>query len=162
MIRRVLAVILCFGSWNLYADSKTELECLAKNIYFEARSESYRGQFAVAFVTLNRVQSNKFPNSICGVVYQADMRPSWSDPNRLIPKRNRCQFSWYCDGLPDEIEDHRSYETAIMIAKIAIHGVIFDNTHGSLFYHNHNVDPYWNDKMQLTNIIGQHIFYRIN
>lgn len=153
------AVILCLCSISVYADTDSEIECLAKNIYFEARGENAMGQFAVAAVTLNRVESDKFPDSICGVVYQARMRPSWKDPNKLIPSRHRCQFSWYCDGKPDEIDDLKAYEKAIQIANISIKGAIKDVTSGSLFYHNHNVDPHWNDEMLLTANIGKHKFY---
>jgi len=159
MIRRALAVLLCLCSWSACADLDSELECLAKNIYFEARGEEPRGQFAVAHVTLNRVESNKFPDSICGVVYQARMRPSWKDPNKLIPSRHRCQFSWYCDGLPDEIDDWPAYEKAIQIARISIIGIIPDMTNGSLFYHNETVDPHWNDNMRLVAVVGKHRFY---
>jgi len=68
---------------NLTADAKTQVECLAENIYFEAGHESDEGKIAVAFVTLNRVNSGRFENNICGVVKQKT--------------GNTCQFSWYCE-----------------------------------------------------------------
>ena len=73
-------------------EATKQRECLARNIYFEARNEPFAGQFAVAMVTLNRVHDEQFPNSICEVVYQGLHWPSGH------PKRDRCQFSWYCDG----------------------------------------------------------------
>lgn len=159
MIKRVLAVILCLCSCTTYGDEDSEIECLAKNIYFEARGESAMGQFAVAHVTLNRVESDKFPDSICGVVYQAKMRPSWKDPSKYIPARYQCQFSWYCDGKPDKIDDISAYETAMRIASISIYGHFSDITNGSLFYHRLDVDPHWNENMTFKTSIGAHKFY---
>ena len=160
MFKRLLAVILCFVSCDTLG-SETEIECLAKNIYFEARGENAMGQFAVAFVTLNRVKDNKFPNSICEVVYQARMKPSWRDPKKLIPKRHKCQFSWYCDGKADEIEDWPAYERAITVARVAILGIVPDLTEGSLYYHNNKVDPYWNSSMLHVTTIDNHLFYKV-
>ena len=77
-------------------------ECLARNIYFEARNEPFAGQFAVAMVTLNRVYDKQFPNSICEVVYQGLHYSSGH------PKRDRCQFSWYCDGKVDDVKNKRA------------------------------------------------------
>ena len=79
----------------------TEAICLATNIYHEARGESYAGKVAVANVTMNRVTSPKFPNTICDVVYQAQTKENWK--GNTVPKRNKCQFSWYCDGKSDNI-----------------------------------------------------------
>ncbi len=79
----------------------TEAICLATNIYHEARGESYAGKVAVANVTMNRVTSPKFPNTICDVVYQAQTKENWK--GNTVPKRNKCQFSWYCDGKSDDI-----------------------------------------------------------
>ena len=76
--------------------SQTEIECMAKNIYFEAAVESTAGQLAVAQVTLNRVKSRHYPNSVCEVVYEGPHTANG------FPKRDRCQFSWYCDGKGDD------------------------------------------------------------
>ena len=77
---------------TMMADREKQHECLAKNIYFEARNEPFVGQFAVALVTLNRVHDSAFPNTICEVVYEGIHTASG------FPKKHRCQFSWYCDG----------------------------------------------------------------
>ena len=77
---------------TMMADREKQHECLAKNIYFEARNEPFVGQFAVALVTLNRVHDSAFPNTICDVVYEG------IHTARGFPKRDRCQFSWDCDG----------------------------------------------------------------
>ena len=78
-------------SWERIIN-QTEIECMAKNIYFEAAIESTAGQLAVAQVTLNRVKSKHYPNTVCEVVYEGPHHASGH------PKRDRCQFSWYCDG----------------------------------------------------------------
>ena len=91
--------------WTLTQAS--DAHCLAMNIYHEGRSDNLAGQYAVADVVLNRVESKRYPNTVCEVVYQARMKPSWKDPDKLIPIKNKCQFSWYCDGkddYPHEIE----------------------------------------------------------
>src|SRR5688572_19337306 len=77
--------------------SERELRCLAEGIYFEARGEPLRGQLAVGRVILNRVASDAYPNTICDVVYQNDHM------------RNRCQFSFACDGKPDTIAEYDSW-----------------------------------------------------
>jgi len=77
----------------------SQLQCLALNIYHEARSESPLGQEAVGLVTMNRVQDKRYPDTVCDVVYQAHV------DSKGRPKRNKCQFSWYCDGKSDTIHD---------------------------------------------------------
>src|SRR6056300_549570 len=74
-------------------------QCMAMNIYHEARSDGKLGQKAVGFVTLNRVQSKHYPSTPCDVVYQAQLNANGK------PKRNKCQFSWYCDGKKDDPND---------------------------------------------------------
>jgi len=82
---------------SVMENRKKQLTCLAKNIYFEARNEPFAGQFAVALVTLNRVNDTAFPDTICKVVYQGIHTTDG------FPKRDRCQFSWYCDGASDNL-----------------------------------------------------------
>jgi hypothetical protein len=114
-------------SW--YQIAKQETECLATNIYFEARGESVEGQKAVAFVTLNRVESDKFPNDICSVVYQAKHSRWWAEHrDRLVPIRNQCQFSWYCDGKSDAIRNSYDYKRLYTLAAEVITGRHEDNT----------------------------------
>ena len=101
---------------ELYTEEKQpELYCLAQNIYFEARAEPQAGQYAVADVALNRVQDNRYPNTICEVIKQGPIRESWKtrkDPDlhdserKYYPVKNRCQFSWYCDGRADKVYDN--------------------------------------------------------
>jgi spore germination cell wall hydrolase CwlJ-like protein len=129
--------------------SKKEQACLANGIYFEARSESVRGQAAVAQVILNRVRNPAYPNSICGVVYQND---SWF---------NRCQFSFACDGRRKRIDSPAAYKTAQDIAMAVTAGKIFIPEVGSsTHYYAQYVHPGWARTMQKMTKIGLHIFYR--
>ena len=73
-----------------------ELECMSKNIYFEAATESTAGKLAVAQVTMNRVRSTHYPNTVCKVITQG------IHYSNGFPVKDRCQFSWYCDGKHDE------------------------------------------------------------
>ena len=97
-------------SKSLVIDDK-EVTCMAKNIFFEAAVESTAGKLAVAHVTLNRVDSKHFPSSVCEVVYEG---PHYTGANgQLYPVRDRCQFSWYCDGKGDDPrEGSRLWEDA--------------------------------------------------
>ncbi|RWN48212.1 MAG: cell wall hydrolase [Mesorhizobium sp.] len=129
--------------------SQKEQACLANGIYFEARSESVRGQAAVAQVILNRVRNPTYPNSICGVVYQND---SWF---------NRCQFSFACDGRKKRIDSPAAYKTAKEIAMAVTAGKIFIPEVGSsTHYYAQYVHPGWARTMQKMTKIGLHIFYR--
>ena len=138
---------------------KQEIACLAVNIYHEARGESKDGQIAVAFVTLNRVKSNSYPDTICGVVYQGYHKPSWRDETKMVPIRHRCQFSWYCDGKPDIVRDFDIYEEIIELSIDVWEDRYEDNTQGSLFYHADYVEPTWAQHMAKTVKIDRHIFY---
>jgi spore germination cell wall hydrolase CwlJ-like protein len=135
-----------------------EVECLARNIYFEARGEAEIGQRAVAWVTLNRVQAERYPDTICGVVYQARR------DNAGNPIRHQCQFSWYCDGRSDRIRNQSDWNTALQVAHSVIWqwGRFEDPTQGATMYHADYVDPYWADNYNRTVQIETHIFYAEN
>ena len=130
---------------------KKELDCMASNIYFEASTQSRIGKIAVAQVTMNRVRSPRFPNSVCKVVYQGPKNPKNS---RL------CQFSWYCDGKPDVVRNKRVWRECVYVAKHVILGGVPDITLQSTHYHANYVNPWWAKKMKLTMRLGDHIFYR--
>jgi spore germination cell wall hydrolase CwlJ-like protein len=126
-----------------------EENCLARAVYFEARSESDVGQMAVAQVILNRVKSPNYPNTICGVVYQGSHR------------RNSCQFSFACDGVPDDVTNAASWARSKKIAQRAISG---DSDLGKSMkyatnYHADYVKPKWARSMRKLVKIGTHIFY---
>jgi spore germination cell wall hydrolase CwlJ-like protein len=120
-----------------------EVECLARNIYFEARNQSIKGQYAVGFVTLNRVRSNQYPKTICEVVYQP------------------YQFSWTIDLKYANPKNKKAWETAVLISTNIIGGKIKDDiTQGALHYHADYVNPKWNRNMVKVRQIDNHIFYK--
>lgn len=137
-----------------------DLECLALNIYHEARSDSFAGKIAVADVTLNRVDSNLFPDTVCKVVKQANMRINWK--GNEVPIQHQCHFSWYCDGLSDEPMETESYEEALNIAQSALRQDWRGISEGATHYHATYVSPNWiNDRgMVSVGRIGEHKFYR--
>jgi len=134
--------------------TEEEINCLATNIYFESRGEPVVGQLAVANVTINRVKSDRFPDSICEVVYQAKLS------ERGTPLRNQCQFSWYCDGKLEIIESPFTYERNYRLAEFISEREIIDVTGGALYYHNMTVDPIWAQEFIRTITIEGHIFYK--
>jgi len=162
-----------------------EVVCLAENIYFEARAESYSGKAAVGNVTRNRVLDSRWPSTYCAVVQQGPVRESWktkqhkdlADADRVYyPVKHRCKFSWYCDGNRDVIWANyestgetitgnarawrESVELAIMIAG-STGLTISDNTHGAVFYYAHNlVYPHWADSKQYIGVLGNHTFMK--
>ncbi|MGE0212470.1 MAG: cell wall hydrolase [Parvibaculaceae bacterium] len=126
----------------------SEQACLARAIYFEARSESELGQLAVARVILNRSSNPAYPNTICGVVYQG------------ADRMNACQFSFACDGDSDNPRPGKQWDRAKQIAARAMAGgddvqVVSTATH----YHADYVRPRWSGAMTRLIKIGRHIFY---
>ena len=136
-------------------------ECLAVNMYHEARDQGTAGRLAVSAVVLNRVRDSRFPNTVCEVVYQAQMKPSWKT-GKPVPIRNRCQFSWYCDGKSDKIKDKKTYQRILDFAGLILHNDIefLDITDGATHYHADYVKPDCADTKTRTTEIGDHIFYR--
>jgi spore germination cell wall hydrolase CwlJ-like protein len=125
-----------------------EENCLARAVYFEARSETELGQLAVAKVILNRVKDPAYPKSICGVVYQGS------------GSRNSCQFSFACDGLPDDVKQPGAWAHSKYIAQKAIAGDESMRAIGSATnYHADYVNPRWARNMKRLIKIGHHIFY---
>ena len=149
---------------QLTPEAQRQVSCLASNIYFEARSEPVDGQIAVAFVTLNRVASQDFPNTICDVVKQK------SRVERIGDKRIVCQFSWYCETKPkgqyyNMLLTNDTTKKYNDVLEVAIHVYanqekLIDPTNGSLFYHADYVSPNWRN-LDRHVIIGRHIFYRV-
>ena len=123
-------------------------KCLTEALYFEARGEDLWGQMAVAEVILNRADSPRFPDSVCAVVRDGTGR------------RNRCQFSYYCDGKVEAITNQTAHERIQKIAAMMIEGRARVLTDGAVFYHTDAVAPSWMHAMQQTTVIGDHIFYR--
>lgn len=124
------------------------LVCLALAVYFEARSQPLLGQLAVAQVVLNRVESERFPDTICEVVYQGGEHRRW-----------QCHFSWYCDGLSDTPYEELAWEVAQLVASAALDGTRHAPLDGATHYHAEYVAPTWSDRMTFIVQIGEHLFY---
>lgn len=124
--------------------------CLATAIYFESRSEPVEGQIAVGSVIMNRVEDERWPDTVCGVVKQGR---HWKGN----PIRNQCQFSYYCDGLSDNPKNRQAYGQAVLLSLPLVLKMTPDPTRGSLFYHATYVQPQWAGTPTVT--IGDHKFY---
>ena len=132
---------------NAYNEHYKQIECLAKNIYFEARDQSDLGQKAIAWVTLNRVHSQSYPSTICVVV--------WQDS----------QFSWTRDGKSDVPKNQEAWERAKKLANLVYQRYYNtrdyeDPTDGAIMFHATYVKPYWRKSFERTIKIGDHIFYK--
>ena len=162
-----------------------EVQCLAENIYFEARAESFSGKAAVGNVTRNRVNDKRWPDTYCGVVTEGPVRESWktkqhkdlADSERVYyPKKHRCQFSWYCDGMKDVIWANKektgvtiegnarawreAVEVAIYVLEVGKMRIV-DNTSGAVFYYARNlVYPNWAETKELVGVLGNHTFMK--
>ena len=131
-----------------------EVQCLAENIYYESAKESFEGKLAVAQVTLNRANSGKFPNTICGVVKQKS----------VIQGVMVCQFSWFCNkAYTNLVRNPYQWEESVIVAKRALtsavaHDKLYEQK--AMYYHATYVNPGW--KLQKIGQIGNHIFYKEN
>ena len=140
---------------------ETAFICLALNTYHEAKNQSLVGQVATAQVVMNRVEDDRFPNTICEVVKQGPTRPSWEDPEKEYPIKHRCQFSWYCDGKPDTPKNEKAWRKAQDVAFLVLYDKIkLDVTEGATHYHATYVRPAWAKTKKRTTRIEKHIFYK--
>lgn len=121
--------------------------CLAEAVYFEARGEDVRGQFAVAEVILNRVDSARFPATVCKVV------------NQGTGQRFRCQFTYTCDGRAETITESAAWRRAGKIARVMLEGGPRLLTGGATYYHTLDVRPKWARIFRQTALVGNHRFY---
>lgn len=140
------------------SDENGDTVCLAKNIYFEAGNQPLAGKVAVAQVVLNRMEHSSYPKDICGVVYQAKWIENWR--GNMVPARNQCQFSWFCDGKSDEPLDTDTFFDSYVIASDVLMGKYPDITEGATHYHATSVLPYWAESLNETVVINEHIFYK--
>ncbi|MBF9035671.1 cell wall hydrolase [Rhodobacterales bacterium HKCCE2091] len=125
-----------------------EWTCLTEALYFEARGEPVEGQFAVAEVILNRVDSRNYPGSVCGVV------------NDGTGRRFACQFTYTCDGRPEAVDDPHLWTRMGRIARMMLDGFPRELTAGATHYHADWVNPAWASMFPQTAEIGVHEFYR--
>ena len=165
----LLAGVLIYNPAFSETNDTRAIECLALNMYHEARNQGSAGLLAVTAVVFNRVNDKRFPNTVCEVIEQGPTRESWKtkqtpDPSdaKFYPIKNRCQFSWYCDGRSDIPKEIDTYTRLLTIARSIVYNKIafIDITDGALFYHAEYVSPSWSKTKQKTAKIGVHIFYR--
>ena len=151
----ILAVTSCMLAYPTYQQSKTsfetkeyvsrEVDCLAKNIYFESEGESFEGKLAVATVTLNRTKSVHFPENICDVIDQKT--------------QGVCQYSWKCQPVR-KINNYIAWQESMIVAKQTLTNELYhDKMTNALFYHATSVEPGWGKKYRKIGKIGNHIFY---
>ena len=135
------------ASWYTQ-DKEKQIECLAKNLYFEVGNQGTAGMLAVSSVVINRVNDDRFPNTMCKVVHQK--------------RGGVCQFSWYCDGKSDIPRNKKIYQEKLdFVSKLLDNDRQWvDITDGALFYHANYVRPSWRKKFTRTTEIDKHIFYR--
>jgi spore germination cell wall hydrolase CwlJ-like protein len=130
------------------AQGGKHLNCLSEALYFEARGETIKGQFAVAEVIMNRVASSRFPDSVCGVINQGTGR------------KFACQFTYTCDGRAEVITEKSNYARLRKIAKLSMSDLPKTLTKGATHYHTTAVKPKWSRVFPRTAKIGVHLFYR--
>ena len=143
-------------SVDLVLTDPQELECMSKNIYFEAAMESTAGKLAVAQVTMNRVRSTHYPNTVCKVITQGRHYKNG------FPVKDRCQFSWYCDGKLDVPQTTSSmWRASQEIAEYVLSTPdLKDITDGATHYHADYISsPRWASPRRRTVEIDTHIFY---
>lgn len=127
-----------------------QLDCLARNIYYEAGGEPFEGKVAVAQVTVNRAASGQFPNDICRVIYQKN----------VVYDKVLCQFSWYCEGPARVPPKHAAAykESEIVARQVLLEGFRLPSLKEALYFHGKNINPKWNREKVAQ--IGGHIFYK--
>jgi len=131
------------------ASGSDDWQCLSQALYFEARGETLKGQFAVAEVILNRVDSTQYPNTVCGVIHQGTGR------------KYQCQFTFTCDGNPETVNEPGAYARVSKVARLMLDGTPRELTEGATHYHTTAVNPSWARRFTQTARIGVHKFYRM-
>lgn len=130
------------------AKGSDEWRCLSEALYFEARGETVKGQFAVAEVIMNRVKSARFPGTLCGVIHQG------------TGKKYGCQFTYTCDGHKEVIAEPKAFSRVSKVARAILDGKAPKLTDGATHYHTTAVRPKWSRVYTKTARIGDHLFYR--
>ncbi len=133
--------IIAYMPSQTAALEKTDLGCLALNIYHEARGESRQGQIAVAAVTLNRVRDTRFPDSVCAVVWQ--------------PR----QFSWTHTLRSYFPTDMKAWKRSMKVAEVALEREVVAEYDNLLYYHSKQVRPFWSHEKRFVARVGSHLFY---
>ena len=127
-----------------------QLECLARNIYYEAGNQPFEGKVAVAQVTINRAESGQFPKDICQVVYQKN----------VVYERVLCQFSWYCESATMmRPKNSAVFKESEMVARqVLLEGFRLPSLKNALYFHATHINPKWN--REKVAVIAGHVFYK--
>ena len=151
---RLLTTTLVTLFLLISAAKADEFNCLVEALYHEARSESFIGMLSVANVILTRKESSNFPDTICKVVHQGKY---WKGN----PIKDKCHFSYWCDGRPERFTDIAGLIKSINVAEMSLNGIQVKQTVGSTHYHASYVTPRWASNPHFKSIgqIGTHIFY---
>ncbi|MCW2272116.1 Spore cortex-lytic enzyme precursor [compost metagenome] len=123
------------------------ITCMARSIYWESKGGQARDMEAVASVVMNRLGHEGFPDTVCGVVKQGS-------------ETGNCQFSWWCDGRSDSVQEETRYAIAKEIARKALNRQLEDRTQGALYFHDRNVKPDWARAYVKTTETGDFLFYK--
>ena len=155
-MKKVLLLLLIFMVFIvMMASAKADdFNCLVEALYHEARSESFIGMLSVANVILTRKESSNFPDTICKVVHQGKY---WKDN----PVRDKCHFSYWCDGRPERFTDMTGLIKSINVAEMSLNGIQTKQTVGATHYHASYVTPGWASDPNFKSLgqIGIHVFY---
>ena len=152
-MRLLVATLVIF--FLLISTTKADdFDCLVEALYHEARSESLLGMLSVANVILTRKESSTFPNTICKVVHQGKY---WKGN----PIKDKCHFSYWCDGRPERFTDMAGLIKSINVAEMSLKGIQVRQTVGSTHYHASYITPRWasNPHFKSLGQLGNHIFY---
>ena len=122
--------------------SKSQIECLVLNAYFESRGQGVKGMQAVTWVVLNRTKHPSYPSSPCAVIAQ--------------PK----QFSWV-SNKPIQVKEKDAYTQAERVVEGVLSGKLKDNTNSSTHFHSTRIKPIWASRLSYTTTIGGHCFYKL-
>jgi len=123
------------------------LTCLSRTIYWEAKGGGKADMEAVANVVLNRTGHGGFPDTVCGVVKQGQAQ-------------KHCQFSWWCDGRSDHVEEKTRYDLAKEIARRALNQQLSDRTRGAMYFHDRRASPSWAKHYIRTAETDEFVFYK--
>ena len=129
------------------AAADDEARCLALSMYWEAKNQGREGMIAVGSVVLNRVRHERFPDTVCEVVFEGGETPP-------------CQFSWWCDGKSDTPTEPRPWALARELAERMLESPPKDPTRGALFFHADHVTDAWHKRRTRTARVGRHVYYR--
>ena len=164
--------------------SDKDVECMARNIFYEAGGEPTEGKIAVGVVTLNRTQDGRFGRTVCDVVKARTVvvknkeikktevvKAGYFGRPEMIEKREVvatavpvCQFSWTCGGYTRKpnADDERWIESQEIAQRLA-NGEYEEERakySSALFFHNTGIRPYWAKTKQFIARTGRHIFYQ--